>query len=343
MGFFGLPVLLAPALGPTIGGYIVTYFDWQWIFFVNVPIGIFTIILASIVLRNSIPGGQAHFDIPGFVFGAIGFGSTLYALSDATTDGWGSGKVLGFLTVGLLSLAVFVAVELSTANRGEKPLLDLRVFANRLFTTSIIASLFITFCLFGGLFLLPVYLQILRGLSAFQTGLLLFPQAIASMASVLVGGRLVDRFGVRVVVIPGLIILAFALWQLSFLTLTSPYSWVQLMLILRGLSLGLVSQPLFVTMMAEIRPRLLNQASSVSTVTRSVASSFAVAIIATIVQAQTSVHYTHLAEQVTASSRLGLLLPALEGLFVSHGASLLAAKEAAIQLLIGELQRQSYV
>jgi DHA2 family multidrug resistance protein len=200
-----------------------------------------------------------------------------------------------------------------------------------------------TFTLFGGLFLLPVYLQNLRGLSAFQAGLVLLPQAFASMVSVLVGGRLVDRIGVRAVVIPGLLILALANWQLSFLTLSSPYWWIQIMLILRGLSLGFVGQPLVVSMMAEIRQEQLTQASSITTVARSVASSFGIAILATLVQTQTKVHYTHLAEQVTASSPAGQLLSRLEALFVAQGAGIDEARRAAMEVLVQLVQRQSYV
>jgi DHA2 family multidrug resistance protein len=267
----------------------------------------------------------------------------LYAFSEVSLDGWGSATVLGFLGGGLVSLALFVTVELIIARREGEPLLDLRVFANRLYTMSTIASVLATFTLFGGLFLLPVYLQNLRGLSAFQAGLVLLPQAFASMVSVLVGGRLVDRIGVRAVVIPGLLILALANWQLSFLTLSSPYWWIQIMLILRGLSLGFVGQPLVVSMMAEIRQEQLTQASSITTVARSVAGSFGIAILATLVQTQTKVHYTHLAEQVTASSPAGQLLSRLEALFVAQGAGIDEARRAAMEVLVQLVQRQSYV
>ena len=96
MGFFGIPTLLAPALGPTLGGYLVTYANWQSIFFINLPIGIIAIILASIYLHNSQPETSKRFDFPGFFLAALGLGTVLYALSDASTDGWGSPIVLSF-------------------------------------------------------------------------------------------------------------------------------------------------------------------------------------------------------------------------------------------------------
>lgn len=343
MGFFGVPALLAPALGPTLGGYIVTYAGWPLIFYINVPIGIVAIFLATILLREYRPEGRTRFDFIGFFFAAIGLATMLYALSSASTDGWTSGTVLGFLLVGIIFLTLFVAAEIIIVNRGGQPLLDLRLFANGPFRTGIIASVFVIFCLFSGLFIFTIYLQTIRGLSAFQAGLILLPQALASMVSVIVGGRLVDRIGVRAVMIPGLLILALATWQLTLITTYSPYSWIQVMFILRGIALGLTIQPLTVAMLAEVRPQQLAQASSLNTVGRAVASSLGIAIIATLVQTQTAIHFGHLAEQVTASSPLGQLLPQLEAYFVAHGASLDMAKTTALQLISGLLQRQSFV
>lgn len=343
MGAFGLPALLAPALGPTLGGYIVTYAGWPLIFYINVPVGIIAVILTIIFIRDAQPEGRARFDFTGFFFAALGLSTTLYALSSASTDGWSSTTVLGFLFVGVCSLAIFTAVEIIIANRGGQPLLDLRLFANGPFRSSMIANLFVIFSLFGGLFLLPIYLQNIRGQSAFQSGLILLPQALASMVSVIIGGRLVDRFSVRTVMIPGLLILAFATWQLSYITIYSPFLWIQGMLILRGLALGLTIQPLTVAMLAEVPPRQLAQASSLSTVARAVSSSLGIAVLATLVQTQSQIHYGHLAEQVTASSPLGQLLPRLQAFFVAHGTDLANAKATSLQVISGLLIRQSFV
>ena len=343
MGFFGVPALLAPAIGPTLGGYLVTFVGWQAIFFINVPIGILAVILSIFFIREYRPEGQIRFDPVGFIFVSIGLITLLYGLSSASTDGWGSTTVIGFLSVGLLSLAIFVAAELIIANRGGQPLLDLRLFANGPFRTSQIASFFVIFSLFGGLFLFPLYLQNIRGLSAFQSGLILLPQALAAMVSVIIGGRLVDRIGVRAVMIPGLLILAFATWQLTFISINSSYGWLQLMFVLRGIALGLTVQPLTVAMMAEISPRQLAQASSLSTVNRAVASSFGIALLATVVQTQTQIHFGHLAEQVTINSPLGELVPRIQALLVARGADSAAAYTAAIQLIARFVQREAFV
>jgi EmrB/QacA subfamily drug resistance transporter len=343
MGFFGVPALLAPALGPTLGGYLVTYVGWQAIFYVNVPVGIIAIILSIFLIREYRPEGQTRFDVVGFIFVSLGLISLLYALSSASTDGWGSTTVLGFLSVGLLSLAIFVAAELIIANRGGQPLLDLRLFANGPFRAAMIANAFVIFSLFGGLFLFPLYLQNIRGLSAFQSGLILLPQALAAMVSVIIGGRLVDRIGVRAVMIPGLLILAFATWQLTYISVYSPYGWLQLMFVLRGVALGLTVQPLTVAMMSEISPRQLAQASSLSTVNRAVASSLGIAILATIVQTQSQIHFGHLAEQVTVNSPLGELVPRIQALLVTRGADPASAYNAALLLIARFVQREAFV
>jgi EmrB/QacA subfamily drug resistance transporter len=344
LGTLGIPTLLAPALGPILGGYIVTFAGWQLIFFINIPIGIVAVILATLFLREARAQERSRFDLPGFITVAYGLAALLYAFSETTTVGWGSVKVLGFLFSGALSLIAFIAIEITTANRGVQPLLDLRLFANRSFAAGNIALVFVIFGLFGSFFLIPIYLQVLRGQSAFQAGLILLPQALAAMVSVVVGGRLVDRIGVKVVVIPGLLLLGFATWQLTFITLNSPFWWLQLLLVLLGLSLGLTGQPLVVAALADIREaQQVADASTITTVTRSVAASMGVALLATYVQAQTRVHFTHLAEQVTASSPLGQLLPRLQGLFLLHGADAQSARSAALQLIARFLQRQGYL
>ncbi len=343
MGLFGVPALLAPALGPTLGGYLVTFVGWQAIFYVNVPVGIIAIILSIFLLREYRPEGQTRFDPVGFIFVSLGLISLLYALSSASTDGWTSTTVVGFLSIGLLSLALFVATELIIANRGGQPLLDLRLFANGPFRAAMIANSLVIFSLFGGLFLFPLYLQNIRGLSAFQSGLILLPQALAAMVSVIIGGRLVDRIGVRAVMIPGLLILAFATWQLTYISINSPYGWLQLMFVLRGVALGLTVQPLTVAMMSEISSRQLAQASSLSTVNRAVASSFGIAVLATVVQTQSQIHFGHLAELVTVNSPLGELVPRLQALLVARGADTASAYTAALLLIARFVQREAFV
>jgi EmrB/QacA subfamily drug resistance transporter len=342
-GLFAIAALLAPAVGPTLGGYFVTYVDWRLIFFVNVPIGIAGIILAISLLREVRTGTRTRFDVPGFILAAIGLASVLYGLSDASTDGWGSARVLGSLIGGVIVLCFFVGVELNLARRGKQPLLDLRLFGNGPFLSSNVTNVLITFAFFGGIFLFPVYLQNLRGLNAFQAGLLLLPQAFASIVTALIGGRIVDRFGVRVVLIPGLALMAFASWQLSYITLSTPYGWLQALFVIRGLALSLIIQPLNVSALSDIHPRKFAQASSLYTVIRFVSTSLGIAVLATLVQTQAKVHATNLAAQITPTSPLARLAAHLQAQLMQGGASPAAARATTLRQVARLVQQQGYL
>ena len=186
-------------------------------------------------------------------------------------------------------------------------------------------------------------MQNLRGLNAYQAGLQLLPFAFAAMVAALVGGRLVDRIGVRWVVLPGLIILALTTWGFADLTLFTPYWQQQLLLLVRGVGFGLVLQPLSVAALSRIRPERFALASSLYTVIRFVFTSLGVAVLASLVQTQTKVHYTHLAELVTPASRLGQLILRLQALFLAQRADLISARVAAIQQVIRLIQSQAAV
>ncbi len=343
LGTLGIPIMLAPALGPTVGGYIVTFVTWQVLFYINVPVGIVGFLLGSIVLHDSQPQGSRYFDVPGFLCSSVGLASLLYAFSSAGTDGWGSSTVLAFLVLGLGSLAFFVVVELLTIDNGKQPLLDLRVFRTLSFSAGNIAMMMTVFALYGGLFLVPLYLQDLRGLSAYGAGLVLLPQALGSMVASLIGGRLVDKLGIKAVTVPGLAILGLALWGFSQLTLQTPFTTFQLLLIIRGFGLGLSMQPITVAALAEIKPALLSQASTLNSVVRSVTTSLAVALVATLVAARTKFHYVHLAEQVTATSSSGMFLQQLASSFMARGYTQAQAQAIAIEEMVQMVQQQAYM
>jgi MFS family permease len=170
---------------------------------------------------------------------------------------------------------------------------------------------------------------------------ILLPQAFASMVAVVVGGQLVDKIGVKWVVIPGLFILAFALWHLSFVTLQIPFMQYQLLLLLRGFGSGLATQPLTVALLSDMKQKDLDQENSINSVLRSVFSSLGVAVLSSLVQTQTKVHYAHLAEQVTATSPTGALLQQLTASFMANAPSQEAATAAAVQEIIHLLMSQA--
>ncbi len=342
MGVLGIPVLFAPALGPTLGGYLITFASWQLIFYINIPICIIGIIAGAVFLQEVQQEVQTRFDVAGFLFSALGLASIIYAFSQVSSDGWDSATVIGFLSIGFSSLIIFVFVELDTINRGLQPLLNLRVFADRAFTPATIAMVFITFILFGGLFMVPIYLQSLRGLSAYQSGLLLLPQALVSVVVALIGGWLTDKVGTLPVIIPGLLFLIYPLWGLSFITSDTPYGWFQTLLVLRGLEIGLVFQPLMRAALVRIPEKQMNDASSVSTMVRLVTVSLSTAILSSYVQTQQKIHYTHLAEQFVPGTPKAQFISTLQIYFQTQGMNLASAYNAAILSVIHLVQQQSY-
>jgi EmrB/QacA subfamily drug resistance transporter len=313
-GIMSISSLMAPAVGPTLGGYFVTYANWRLIFYINVPVGIVAIILGMVLLRERLAEGRAQFDPPGFVLAATGLASVLYALSNASLDGWSSPSILVALTGGLCLLALLVFVELRTANRGGQPLVDLRLFANGPFLSSNIANALISFSFFGSMILLPVYTQDLRGLSAFQSGLFTLPLAFAAVLTAIIGGRVVDRLGPRVALIPGLILMGLSTWLLAGTTLSTSYNWLLLALAVRGLGLGLLLQPLTVSALSKVSHNQYTQASSLNTVTRFTFTSLGVAVLATLVQSRAVTHISTLIQQSRPISRVAATLLRQQGL-----------------------------
>ncbi|HEY0757400.1 MAG TPA: MDR family MFS transporter [Ktedonobacteraceae bacterium] len=313
-GILGVSALMAPAIGPTLGGYFVTYADWRLIFYINVPVGIVAIIMGIMLLRERPAEGRIRFDLPGFVLAASGLATVLYALSNASIYGWDAPVVLVTLLSGLCLLALFVFVELRTARLGEQPLVDLRLFANGPFLFSNIANAMISFSFFGSMILLPIYTQNLRGLSAFDAGLFTLPLAFAAVLAAIIGGRQVDRFGPRVVLLPGLVLMGLSTWQLAQVSLTTSYTWLLVALGIRGLGLGLLLQPLTVSALSKVERSQYTQASSLNTVTRFTFTSLGFAVLATFVQSRATLHITELFQQTRPVSRVAATLLRGQGL-----------------------------
>jgi EmrB/QacA subfamily drug resistance transporter len=206
LGIYGFGVILAPAIGPVVGGFLVQYSSWRLIYFINVPVGIIGAVLSYRVVPHFERKRGQRFDLAGWVTIAVGLFSLLLALSEGQKWHWTSYRVLGLVAVGGLSLALFVVLELSA----EAPLLNLRVFLNSNYRTSVMIIAVLSNGLFSAAFFIPLFLQQGDGLNAFQTGLTLVPAVFVTLVMVPLSGRLFDRFGARSLAAPGLLVLALA-------------------------------------------------------------------------------------------------------------------------------------
>jgi EmrB/QacA subfamily drug resistance transporter len=338
MGFLAIPMVAGPALGPTLGGYLVTYWSWRLVFYVNVPVGVLSVAAAVLFLRRDTPKVGGRFDWLGFVLSSLGFGLILYGLTQVGSYGWGSLWVQALLGTGLVSLIVLVGYELTRRD----PLLDFRFFRNGQFVIGNIVMWVGMVALLGAEFMLPLYLQNLRGLTAVDAGLMLMPQGFAVAFAGPLAGRLLDRIGARWIVLFGFALLAFNTYQLSQITLSTDYGTLRWLLVIRGFGLGFVLSPPQLTALATVPPASRTNASSLLTALKTVAQSLGVAALATMVQSQTTVHARELAWQVRPESMSGQALDTVGALLQQNfGLSDAAAHASAMLLMAGRISQQA--
>jgi len=275
MGMYGLGIIFAPAVGPTLGGYLVEYVDWRLIFFINVPVGIVGSLAAAMVLPKFGVVRKARFDALGFITIAVGLFALLLALTEGQDWGWTSAGTVTLLVVGVLSLALFVVIELEV----DEPLLDVRVFRYWPFTNSLLLISVLSVGLFAVLFYIPLFLQQAQGLGAFEAGVLLLPQALIMAVVMPVAGRLYDRIGPRWPAVVGLAIVTVGTWMLRDLTVTTPHWEISLLLMLRAAGMGLAMMPVMTSGIAAVRPSDVNAASAFNNVVQRTAASLGLAIL----------------------------------------------------------------
>ncbi len=273
-----IPTVIAPSLGPVLGGWLVTYQSWRWIFYVNLPVGVLAFIIGLVFLIDYRDPGAGAFDPVGFLVSAVGLATFLYALSEGPERGWTSPAVLSTGIIGLSLVATLIVVE----QRVREPMLALRLYGERMFRigNTVFGMMFGTFA--SVLFLLPLYLQGLRGLSAFQSGLTTFPQALGLMLMAQVTGRLYHIVGPRRLVLFGLAALTFFSGMLAFVGIHTSLWAIRGILFARGMATAFVSIPLQTTVYANVTPADTGRASALYSVQRQVSAALGVAILGTV-------------------------------------------------------------
>lgn len=335
----GIPVLLAPALGPTLGGYIVQYFNWRIIFYLNVPIGAIGLFMCAILLRRGRFNPQARLDVVGLTLATLAFSSLIYGVGEAASLGWASPTVIGFASFGLICLVALIVVEL----RSDDPLLDFSLFKSWNWTSAILITVATTFALFGALFLVPQYLQVLRGLNPEQAGLVLLPSSLVTLVALPISGIAMDRFGPKMSILIGLVALGVASYLLSGLTLTTPTSLLQIWLIGRSIGIGFASQPASVIALSDVPRAKLARGSSFFTVLRQVSSAFVTSFLATYVKSSATPHYAHLAEQTTQASPLYAYISGVVGQAAAQGRWALPVQAQVLRQVALQLRLQATI
>jgi len=323
-GLMVIPTTVAPASGPVLGGFLIDYISWEWIFLVNVPIGVAGFVVAWRFLREHREPNPGRFDIPGFVLAATGMGTLLYALAEAGTKGWTSTEVVGFGTAGVVLIAGFVAAEL----RAPQPMIDVRLLKDRLFRACNAAQFVGMTGFSASLFLLPIMLQAQRGLSAFESGLTSFPMALGVMTAAQPVSRAYTRLGPRRLIAAGLVVASLTSFAFYDVDGGTNLWLVRLLMYVRGMGFGLMLVPLQAATFSTISPAMTGRASSIFSSGRMVAQSLGVAVIATVLTSRLSHHGAALGNPATRAGAFD----AFQEAFVIAGIMTLVGVIAALAI-----------
>ncbi len=298
MGGYGMVFVVAPAIGPSVGGYLVQYVDWRWIFTMNLPIGVIGMLLAIMIIPPMESSNPGKFDYIGALLSAAGMLSILILLSKGGDWGWTTLPSVMLLYAALVFLCSFIWWEL----KNPYPLLNIRIFKNMNYTVGNLMLVLITVGMYGVLFYLPIFLQAARGMGALEVGLLMLPPALVSAVAMPVSGALYDRFGPRIPAVIGVCMLAYSTWQFSHIDLQTPVSFIILWNSVRSVGMGLSMMPAQTGLMSQIPQHQVGSASAMNNIISRVSGSFGIAVLSVIMTKRLAFHSAMLTWNVSGDS-----------------------------------------
>lgn len=290
MGKISVVIAVAPAVGPTISGFVIDALTWRWMFIIMLPIIMVAIGLGVAFMRNVGTVERVRFDIASIILAAFGFGGLIFGLSSIGESSTGEAVVQPALslTAGIAALAGFVSRQI-VLQRSDRALMDLRPLASRTFALPLVLIVIGMGTLFGTLILLPLYLQNIIGLTALETGLILLPGAVIMGIIAPFIGRLFDRYGPRPLVIPGAFIMSAALWAMTFLGDDSATGFIITVHIALNVGLGCMMTPLMTTALGSVTPRLYSHGTAIVNTMQQVAGAAGTALFITVMSTNMSV------------------------------------------------------
>jgi DHA2 family multidrug resistance protein len=328
-GTFGIVIVFAPTLGPTVGGYLVDYLSWRYIFTINFPVGILAFLAADMVLRPAPVARGRRFDWAGFAGLSLFIVGLLLALTDGQKEGWDSDAILARFAAAALGLALFLVV----GRRAPRPAVDLGLFANGTFLLICLMNVLRAAGLFGRMFLLPIFMQNSIGYSPTATGWLMAPGALVAGLLSPLFGRLADRRGSKAFIVAGFALLALSMQLYVGLTLGSSLwaiFWPQLVY---GLGLGMMNAPLSSTAMNAVRRDQIGMVSGLLSVLMQLGGAFGVALLGTALARREAFHRAAITERLTPDALgLGRATADLRHLFSWGGAPQAAGPGVAAEL-----------
>lgn len=318
LGIWGISAMVAPSIGPTLGGYLVDNFSWQWIFTINIPIGIAAVFLSMAILDETPVKSGLKADFPGILLSIAGCFALLLALSEGQEKGWTSLYIVNLFIFAGFTLTLFVIWELST----DHPMLDIRLLKNITFAASLVCISIATIGLFSAIFLVPLFVQNVQGLTPLQTGMMMAPAAMASGVMMPISGRLFDKIGALPLCLVGLTVTVITTYQLHAITYDISYRELQMILVTRSLGLGLCMMPLTTAGMNTIPHFLIGRASALGNTVRQISASFGIAFLTYVMLHRQEYHAAWIADSVSWSSPAATgAMQQLQGLLAQAGYS----------------------
>lgn len=286
MGMMGIAMIFAPAIGPTLSGYIVEHYDWRVLFYMILPFSVIATLIGIFFLKNVTEVSRPKLDMLAVILSTLGFGGLLYGFSDAGNDGWSSTPVISTLAVGTVALILFVWRELKV----KDPMLEFRIFRYNMFTLTTLINVIVTMAMYAGMILLPIYLQQIRGFTPVESGLLMLPGAILMGIMSPITGAIFDRVGAKWLAVIGLAITVITTWEFSNLSETMSYGMIMIIYTARMFGMSMLMMPIQTAGLNQL-PRSLNaHGTAMSNTLRMISGSIGTAILVTVMSTQAQSH-----------------------------------------------------
>lgn len=339
---FGIGVMVGPSVGPTLGGWITDNFSWPWIFYINLPVGTLACVMTLIFMHDSVITRQRRsVDFIGILLLAVGLGSLQTLLEKGTREGWFESNLIIVLSLlAVVGIITFIVWEL----RIPHPVINLRVLRHRGFSAGTIFGTALGFGLYGGMFILPVFLQSIRRLTAEQSGLAMLPGSIATALMMPVVGRLVTKMVPRNLAFFGVVAATISMYMLSKLSANTGGEQVAFALIVRGVGMAMLFVPLTLATLAGLPKQELAEGSALYNLSRQLGGSAGIAFLSTFVNHRLDAHYAVLSEHITAySPGVILRLQQLQQFFMGQGYAAGTAKLQGLSLMQKTVLQQASV
>ena len=342
MAAFGLGIILAPILGPTLGGYITDNFTWRWIFYLNLPVGIFSLLMMNAFVHDPHYIGKnktGGIDLWGIGFLALGFGMLQVVLDTGQRKDWFASPQIRLWTfLCIFGLVAMVIRELTA----KHPVVDLRVLKDRTFSAGVFIMTMLGFVLYASLMLLPIFLQTMLGYPALQSGLALSPRGIGSLFAMPVVGQLTNRYDPRKLIFVGLVVGGWTMFSLSHLNLNAGYwdiFWPQ---VIQGSAMAFLFIPLMAVSMSAISREKMGNATSIYNLMRNIGGSFGIATMTTFLARRSQVHQNQMVSHVSIFDHTTqLTMQGMTAWFQMHGSNSVEASRKALGAMYGMVQQQA--